>query len=1327
MRLGGRQVAGYFAAPIKVIRAIGALLRHDGQKHGRMQVVDPCAGDGEAVCELAAAIERVPVRKSDSNIFACELEANRAAALERRLRRSRRPELGVAVHGDAFRMRWNGGVRYDERTLVASIAYLNPPYDTDPDFGRLEERWLQHFLPMLNVAGGVLVFLIPITAITASIDTLAKNFTGLVVYRFPDPYYETFKQVAVIAKRRAPTFRPDTSVVATLRGYAADPASIPVLPLGDVAPIFMVPTTAEQDRTASSVMWRRRALDADAVARALKPWRFGEGAKRVIPGVLPENGVRGYSTEHFTVALPLRPGHVAPALAVGVFDGVRVVPDDRASGLPPVFAKATFVRDWTDVKGGERYNSDDELISKLQVQQPRLVMTALDLRAGRYVKIASSLERRSSTDLEKMTAADFLEAYNNGLQATLRKKCTPLYDPADPNRYQPAWDIERPLWDAQVPPATAALLCIEKYGGGLIEGQTGTGKTSMGVAVASALRCKRARGRTVQGARRTLVVCPPHLLAEWLDEIAVLRPDAKATVIHDVHEADAFAAANDNEMTFGILAETTGKLAHGWVGVGDHSAQPVHVEPKPSKDGEIQGLFTKRSANDGASIHVGEGTRAHRETYLAKKRHHPECPACGAAIEHDRKHLATKRLRCGVRPRLSANDAARFTATMARVLAPVLPLDEAVTEHLSGRFEKGLIERWKNGTDKPDEIELRWYRARRGGLTMIARDMVAFAIKRPSGLVIEQLPRLFAAIDDSALAEWAARALVEASLPDVAHYGNGERMRDAAGQLCAMVRETTRADALVEELRAKDPLKFTTDRWNRASDRLRRLRGERSYEHHGEFGFANGAPLFYGERAGSLKLARGVFEVLRSGAEFEEGEACTEPLFAAVPDVRRTPLARYLARRWKHRIDLAIIDEIHENGSEDSAQTQAMEQFRGRPMLGLTGTISNGYVKSLFAILRTFSPLFRQEFDRGECAPFRERYGYQKRILKDVDRETKKVVAFGTSSNRVVRQMQAAGDAPGALPSFILRHFLPIAAPLHLEDLNLNLPPSEERVEMIDPGPLLGPRVRVFQQALVDQIAADRFSPLQGKLFGQMSEEWSSADRAALGVGNSEDGIYRACYPESVGGSEVCRLDMMPADFLLPKEQRLVEIVSSELAEGRNVLIGAWHSHCGLYERLAKILKDKLGITTPILDSTKVPARSRKDWLKKNIVGKAQTMIVNPASIETGFNALTWFATLVWFQPPACAPKTALQTMGRIRRPGQKLLQRFIWLVYRNTSQVTLHQLLKLKMAESMAVDGTDNTAMLRAAGVDPVDGVGGFDLGRALYTQARKERGFSE
>ena len=62
-----------------------------------------------------------------------------------------------------------------------------------------------------------------------------------------------------------------------------------------------------------------------------------------IPGVLPRTG---FGKPLFPVAMPLGEGHVPAALGCGVMNGARLAPDDPALGLPDIYAKAVFRRQW---------------------------------------------------------------------------------------------------------------------------------------------------------------------------------------------------------------------------------------------------------------------------------------------------------------------------------------------------------------------------------------------------------------------------------------------------------------------------------------------------------------------------------------------------------------------------------------------------------------------------------------------------------------------------------------------------------------------------------------------------------------------------------------------------------------------------------------------------------------------------------------------------------------------------------------------------------------------------------------------------------------------
>jgi len=83
--------------------------------------------------------------------------------------------------------------------------------------------------------------------------------------------------------------------------------------------------------------------------------------------------------------------------------------------------------------------------------------------------------------------------------------------------------------------------------------EVGTGKTTMGLYVAAALSPEH-RPRTVAEldrlglptdqlptVRRTLVLCPPHLIKSWTDQVAAVLPEARVKVLRRPSDLDADA------------------------------------------------------------------------------------------------------------------------------------------------------------------------------------------------------------------------------------------------------------------------------------------------------------------------------------------------------------------------------------------------------------------------------------------------------------------------------------------------------------------------------------------------------------------------------------------------------------------------------------------------------------------------------------------------------------------------------------------------------------------------------------------------------------------
>jgi hypothetical protein len=178
-----RMKLGYYPLPFEETHNIRTLLIPSGA----YSAVDPCAGDGSAVIEIT--------RGTGAHLRAIELDADRGAACAQK-------EIET-VHGSAF------------ECLVpaesSSLLYLNPPYDTElgpHNNKRMAFVFLEHCFRCV-IAEGVLVFVIPVTVLSACARLLASQFERIGVFRLTHPECLRFKQVVLFGKRKKSHARGD--------------------------------------------------------------------------------------------------------------------------------------------------------------------------------------------------------------------------------------------------------------------------------------------------------------------------------------------------------------------------------------------------------------------------------------------------------------------------------------------------------------------------------------------------------------------------------------------------------------------------------------------------------------------------------------------------------------------------------------------------------------------------------------------------------------------------------------------------------------------------------------------------------------------------------------------------------------------------------------------------------------------------------------------------------------------------------------------------------------------------------------------------------------
>ncbi|MGA3208763.1 MAG: DEAD/DEAH box helicase family protein [Syntrophales bacterium] len=120
---------------------------------------------------------------------------------------------------------------------------------------------------------------------------------------------------------------------------------------------------------------------------------------------------------------------------------------------------------------------------------------------------------------------DFLNEYGESMAEKVTKELTVIHDPAVDKEEA----IAELLADMKKVPFPSQAEIIKACYKSLIAGnkanyvvcEMGTGKTLQSIAVAHILH-------KMKGSRRVLVICPPHLVPKWIDEIKNSLPEAKA-------------------------------------------------------------------------------------------------------------------------------------------------------------------------------------------------------------------------------------------------------------------------------------------------------------------------------------------------------------------------------------------------------------------------------------------------------------------------------------------------------------------------------------------------------------------------------------------------------------------------------------------------------------------------------------------------------------------------------------------------------------------------------------------------------------------------------
>lgn len=422
---------------------------------------------------------------------------------------------------------------------------------------------------------------------------------------------------------------------------------------------------------------------------------------------------------------------------------------------------------------------------------------------------------------------------------------------------------------------------------------------------------------------------------------------------------------------------------------------------------------------------------------------------------------------------------------------------------------------------------------------------------------------------------------------------------------------------------------------------------------------------------------------------------------------RRVAPSYFIKKYLKGYFDFCILDEVHKFEGEGTAQSNAAQALvkASKCTLGLTGTIANGSATCMYSLLWLLEPSRMKEKgysrDGESLMAFAREYGTVETVY-----ETSKYDSGSSNKQSRGKQIQAPRVKPGISPRLFLDFLIDRAVFMDISDLGKELPPLTEYIELVD---------------LPSDVAGGYHTLMQTLKSCLRSKEGSSARSNILQMGLS--------YPDKPYGrapikSTVVKDNILayPSDYkqyadasvLLPKEKRLVELVNSEQAEGRNVFIYCSYTGAGeanvLY-RLQEIIEKNCNLTgrVCVVNSSSPSASKREKYIHKKAAEGIKVFLINPKCCETGLDFCFSYEgrdynypTLIFYQL-TYELAVLWQASRRHYRACQTKECRTYWLAYRGTLQTAALEIMADKMVAVSAVQGKFSSEGLAsmANGVD--------------------------
>lgn len=420
---------------------------------------------------------------------------------------------------------------------------------------------------------------------------------------------------------------------------------------------------------------------------------------------------------------------------------------------------------------------------------------------------------------------------------------------------------------------------------------------------------------------------------------------------------------------------------------------------------------------------------------------------------------------------------------------------------------------------------------------------------------------------------------------------------------------------------------------------------------------------------------------------------------------RKYAPSRYVKKYLKGFFDFLILDEVHKYAGAGTGQANAAHALvkASRFTLGLTGTLTNGKADSLYYLFWMLMPqkMIREGFKYGDSLAFAKRYGCIETVYEAAFTGHEHSYRAMTRGRQLRPPRSKPGISPLVYADFLLEH----AVSMSIADMTKFMPPLIEKVEVL--------RLPGEVQRSYDRCAARLKDYAKGQGNGPLGETLnfclSYPDKPY-----GRDKVMDPAQKDAVILIPPSHDEYSRPDVLLPKEQRIVEIIRREQEEGRNVFVFAnftGKEESNVTARLKTVIERHCNMAgrVEVLKAESPEALRREAYIHERARMGVRCVITNAKVCETGLD-FCWEEGGVFYNYPTiifAQPTYELATMMQASRRHYRLNQteecRTYWMAYEGTLQSAALQIMASKQVAAAAIQGkfsADGLAAM-AQGVD--------------------------